>query len=155
MSKNGKIGVAIVADGHSGEKYFRSEKGSELAVKISTLAIFHFSLKFFKDEVINHSNKNEDVLIQIESNIIYQWRKEVLEDIKNNPLNENEKIFCISKNIDINNEDDLISIYGTTLIAAFIAEFYWLAIKMGDGVCVIINKAGKVSSRFVPKRKQG
>jgi len=101
LSKNKNLGVAVVADGHGGEKYFRSDKGAKLAARISSKAILSFTEeRAYKKEVIR-SNKISDLLRQIESNIIYQWRKEVLEDIQNNPFNENELSFCNGKNIDI------------------------------------------------------
>ena len=137
LSKNNKFGIAVVADGHGGEKYFRSEKGSKFAVEISiqVLRLFVEQLKGEKN-VMPH-------LKQIASNIIFQWRKNILEDIHNNPLNEDEHKLCSEKNIKISNDDDLVSIYGTTLIIAFVTEICIFAIQIGDGTCIVISKDGE------------
>jgi len=140
LSKSGKSGIAVVADGHGGEKYFRSAKGSELAVSIAKQTITSFELQVRSEKTIAPSLKH------LASNIIYQWREKVLEDIQKLPFNDGEIKLCTEKNIDTTNEDDLVSIYGTTLIAAFVTETCWFAVQIGDGVCVSITGDGKAET---------
>ena len=151
ISKNKKSGIAIVADGHGGEKYFRSAKGSSFAIEISKQAIELFELQL----QIRTNNNITPNLKQLASNIIYQWRSFVLDDIQNFPFNEEEQTICSDNNIDINNDDDLVSIYGTTLIAAYVNEVCWFALKIGDGTCVSILKNGKTENLIPEDERLG
>jgi len=144
LARDKKTGVAVVADGHGGDKYFRSAKGAELVVNIASRSLLQFLGQRAKNNYITRNKMFSELLKRIESNIIYEWRKKVLEDIQMNPISDNEQIFCVDKKIDTNNEDDLVSIYGTTLIAAVITDKDWFAIQIGDGSCMIITDEGNV-----------
>ena len=147
---NNTIGIACVADGHGGSKYFRSDRGSNFAVSIAlrSLADFYDSVTkkrmvFFEQKLSNEDIKNIDLqskLKQLEANIIYKWRNTVLEDLKNNPLNEVEKE--TSNNNHIQSDDPVI--YGTTLLAALVSDCLWFVIHIGDGLCVVLENEEKI-----------
>jgi hypothetical protein len=100
------VGIAIAADGHGSEKYFRSARGSMLAKNITRSVLWEF-YKLISPHADNQfnidSNKYdkkffEKNLGKIEQDIIRRWRKNALEITKNNPFSEerfNEAILPI------------------------------------------------------------
>jgi len=149
LGLNNTIGIACVADGHGGNKYFRSDRGSNFAVSIASLSLADFygsvtkkKTAFFDDKAVSCAIKNIDMqskLKQLEANIIYKWRNAVLEDLKNNPLTEVEAGICNDNNIP---PDDPV-IYGTTLLAALVSDCLWFVIHIGDGLCVVLENEEK------------
>ena len=139
------IGLAVVADGHGGEKYFRSKKGADLAVKIASKVIFDFMGKHRSIFDNKTDEEREEILKGIERKIIFEWGNAVRDDIRGNPFTESEQQLCADKNIDTDNENDLLSIYGTTLIAALVTKSCWFAVQIGDGACVVITKDGNAA----------
>ncbi|MCL1992293.1 MAG: protein phosphatase 2C domain-containing protein [Spirochaetes bacterium] len=125
----GHYSLVVVADGHGDEKYFRSDKGALYAVKV---------VKQVVDIFFNTQNTSitENDAQNIKHNIILQWRKAVLSDIKANPWTEKES--TVSPNLSL--EDT--TAYGTTLIAVVLTKHRWLALQIGDGRCTVIDGAG-------------
>jgi hypothetical protein len=145
------VGMAFVADGHGGSKYFRSQTGSSLAVTVAmnSLPAFYGTIAkqntaFFK-KITTEEQKNQEItnsLKQLEGNIIYQWRNAVIDDISKNPLTDAEKEICKTSNINYDDPSNLIIIYGTTLLAALVSESFWFSIQIGDGLCVVLESDG-------------
>ena len=50
LGRNNPVGIACVADGHGGIKYFRSDKGSVLAVQVAEKALSNFYLTLAKEK---------------------------------------------------------------------------------------------------------
>jgi len=150
LSLNNSIGIACVADGHGGNKYFRSDKGSNFAVNIALLSLADFygsvtkkRTAFFDRKAGSEDIKSIDMqsgLKQLEANIIYKWRNAVLEDLKNNPLTEVETEICNDNNIQ---PDDPV-IYGTTLLAGLVSDCLWFVIHIGDGLCTVLENEEKI-----------
>lgn len=144
------IGIACVADGHGGDKYFRSDRGSNFAVNtaLRSLADFYGTITkkraaFFDRKANNEGIKDLDMrpkLKQLEANIIYKWRNAVSEDLKNNPLTEVETEACNDNNIPVGDP----VIYGTTLLAALVSDCLWFVIHIGDGLCVVLEDGEKI-----------
>ena len=147
---NNTIGIACVADGHGGNKYFRSDRGSNFAVSIAlrSLADFYGSVAIKKTAFFDRKISNEDIkkidmqskLKQLEANIIYKWRNAVLEDLKKYPLTEAETETCNDNHIQ---GDDPV-IYGTTLLAALVSDCLWFVMHIGDGLCVVLENEEKI-----------
>jgi len=138
LGLNNTIGIACAADGHGGNKYFRSERGSNFAVNIASR-----SLADFYGSVTGKGAKNIDMqskLKQLEANIIYKWRNVVMEDLKNNPLTEAEIGICNDNNI----PPDDPAIYGTTLLAGLVSDCLWFVLHIGDGLCVVLENEEKI-----------
>jgi len=154
-SFNQTIGIACVADGHGGSKYFRSDKGSYLAVLVTKIVLLNFYVTiakekaaFFDSKANSEDGRNKDIqlkLKQLESNIIYNWSNAVLDDLKQNPLSESEVEFCKANNIDIDDPANLLFIYGTTLLAGLVSDNFWFVIQIGDGLCVVIENQEKIT----------
>jgi len=147
------VGVAITADGHGGEKYFRSQYGAEMVVQITHEGMSDFWKLFIKD--LKDKEKSgtkqrrtpymEKQLDQLERFIITRWRQEVLKHFSENPLTDQEKSLCQELDLDMDDEKNQIRAYGTTLIAALLQRYVWFVIQIGDGKSVLLDMEGDTS----------
>jgi serine/threonine protein phosphatase PrpC len=140
-------GLVIVADGHGSEKHFRSDAGSQIAVDVAYKAIAEF-IKIRGQEIKSRRDsdevkKTDEQLTQLERTIIIRWRSAALEHFAENQLTENEREICAKENIDMNDDDNQVRAYGTTLIAAYTRKDLWFALQIGDGKCVVIDNEGE------------
>jgi serine/threonine protein phosphatase PrpC len=157
LERNNTIGIACVADGHGGSKYVRSQSGSSFAVTVASKSLLDFhgetaqqKAAFFNKKTDNEEQKKREIIAhlkQLEGNIVYQWRNAVLEDIAKSPLADEEKEICEKNGIDHAESENLIVLYGTTLLAALVSGSLWFVIQIGDG-CAIVIDADR--SPFVP-----
>ena len=142
--------VAIVCDGHGGNKYFRSDSGSRLAAEQALAAIHEFmKSRFIKnpqgEKIIDTLlAQPEKFMNQLAANIIFKWREAVAEDLAVNPFTEKEKtIFSPAEVIDLEKYDGWIKAYGTTLIAVVRTKKFWFGLHIGDGKCVAVSESGE------------
>lgn len=171
----GAFAVAIVSDGHGGARYFRSDKGSELAVNIAKEAIERFikeksTAKLFKSEGlvqygVNPDASNDDAyrsLSWLVSYIIRQWNIEIVEHAKSNVITDWEREHVEDKYLtEFNNSlqsdnGSLEKIYGCTLMAYVMTEDYWFSFQIGDGKMVFFNigEHGMEAKQLVPWDEQ-
>lgn len=135
-----KKGYAVfsVADGHGGERYFRSDVGSRLAVEIAEKQFLALLRKIAglrgKQGAINW----DFTISALEQNIVAEWKDAVKKHFAANPLTDTEKTLCESLKIpperfDLTRENEEKSValvakertaenaieklYGTTLIS--------------------------------------
>jgi len=137
--------IAVVSDGHGGEQYFRSEKGSQYAVDVAISVL----KKFFENDkanffsIIETKNKNDidKTIKNIKCKIIKEWREKVYNDSKRNKLNEKEKKL-LDKWRNKKQEDYIPVIYGATLIIACITNKFSIVFQIGDGesICLQTDK---------------
>lgn len=142
---------AIVADGHGGEKYFRSAEGSRFAVSSAAEAMnkvlkeLLFYIKKKEVSVIDKSLKN------LCSRILLLWQEKVKAHFSENLLSEKELKLCKELKINIPlKEEDIFMLYGSTLLSSVYFENYefWFSIQIGDGKTYILKEDG---SAFSPK----
>lgn len=112
------LAIIVVSDGHSGEKHSNSATGAALASQIT-----QNHLREFCSDVdvkwLNH--KPDDNIKRLCTSILAEWTREIDE------LEEGA---------------DIVS-YGCTLIAFAQTKHFWFALQIGDGRCVMQNKAGE------------
>ncbi|MCQ2258072.1 MAG: protein phosphatase 2C domain-containing protein [Bacteroidaceae bacterium] len=111
-----ELAIIVVSDGHSGEKHNNSAIGAALACQITQNHLREFSLNV-DDEWLSH--KPEDIVKQLSASILAEWTREIAE------LEEGADVMS----------------YGCTLIAYVQTRHFWLALQIGDGRCVMHNKA--------------
>ena len=153
-SRDEEFHIIALADGHGGDKYFRSQKGSEYACKAAKeCAIKCMREKSFTERMIglideNGSEKEIDsLLIQLEKSIIGAWSKKVLEDIEENEFNDDElNVYDEEKREHVKNTDYGTKAYGTTLIMAVICDKFWFGLHIGDGTFVTVSNEGFFSN---------
>ena len=147
----GSISMAIVSDGHGGDRYFRSDVGSRLLVEITAEAIRQFSelgggyggLNLITNESPEDLPGNavvSDKLRWLFSSIISQWNIAIERHVAENPLTEWELAHVNEK---YRNEflaaQSHEKTYGCTLMAFFRTSTYWIAFQIGDGKLLTLD----------------
>ncbi|GMO34504.1 MAG: hypothetical protein Ta2B_14990 [Termitinemataceae bacterium] len=132
--------IAVVADGHGGDDFFRSDKGSQFAAESARNCIADFLReKRKKDSVPSNEEIN-----QLIKSIISTWNEKVKNDFDGNPFGSSEMCDLSeeSKQRYRDGTEDFRHAYGTTLIAAATCENFWFGIHIGDGRFTILKKDG-------------
>ena len=86
-----KYSAVIISDGHGGEKYFRSAKGSGIACGIGKDVISMFMEKIRSEsglynDLVSNATKREKMLLQLERSIIQRWNDEIEADLSAAPF---------------------------------------------------------------------
>lgn len=160
-SKKG-VSIAIVCDGHGGERYFRSDIGAKYAAELSLKQIKTFIRDFgpvakilessyftqvealTTQRVKGNLEKETEVdraFRQLFKSIIACWHMAIEEHATNNPLTEQELATVPEKYTSVF-LDNLEKTYGCTLLAAVATQKYWFAFHIGDGKCISFNADG-------------
>lgn len=157
------MSIAIVCDGHGGERYFRSDIGAKFAIEatkdcvesfINEVDVNIFKGKSFtqklaiaseaKANVLTKYTMTDKVLRQLFSSIIYNWREKISAHSQNTSLTNEEKSY-----VDSRYQDEFINgigiekTYGCTLMCYVYTSDYWLAFHIGDGKCIAFDEQGK------------
>lgn len=124
--------MAIVSDGHGGERYVRSEYGARFAVDAAREIILQSALLPWQDP--------SERLLYIEE-LVSLWKLKVMSHYMSHPLSPTEQsIIYRSLAIEhILSTQEIYTLYGCTLMAACIHEDGWFAFQIGDGKCVTIH----------------
>lgn len=156
--------IAIVCDGHGGERYFRSDQGAKFLCEITknALVVFAESVKecnktlkiplfgdrpFTQVSTVLESNESvprhldEDVrVVQLLSSIVTQWREQVEQHALENPITVWEKEHVRPEYlVDFEEGRNIERNYGCTLMAYLQTDIFWLAIHLGDGKCIMFD----------------
>jgi hypothetical protein len=117
--ENEEYAIIAVADGHGGDEYSRSDRGARFACECAVSCIKHFLDEgFLFDNLPAADNRLEN----LQHEIVKHWRKQVKEDLKNDPLVG----------------QSMLNGYGTTLIAVALTQQGWFAVQIGDGKCAVL-----------------
>ena len=146
-----ELSIALVSDGHGGERYFRSNIGSELACKVSSDLIRTFVSQipadFFAGVPLTQygvngeccgqpSKKHIDALRQLGNSIIAKWREKIEAHAKENPISAEEMSMVPEEyHRDLTDKNRLAKVYGCTLIGYVQTPSYWFGFQIGDGKC--------------------
>lgn len=114
------MAIIIVSDGHGGERHRNSAVGAGLACQITMRHLREFCNNVGLGWLM-HNPKN--AIRRLCISILAEW------------------IYEISN---MQDGGDIIS-YGCTLIAYVQTRHFWLALQIGDGRCVVLDKAGEWS----------
>jgi hypothetical protein len=134
--------VAIVCDGHGGERYIRSHIGSKKAGEVCLEAINVFFGKRGENQLIKFEPSPEKTLKQLSANIIFRWREEVEKDYQANPFTEAETLHLSDLEKSKLKGEGWIKTYGTTLITVVRTNDFWFGLHIGDGKCVVVSENG-------------
>jgi hypothetical protein len=132
-----KYAVAVVCDGHGGERYIRSHFGSKKAGEVCLEAIQGFFEERIESPIMKFEPDPEKTLQQLAANIIFRWREELEKDYQANPFTETETGTLSSQEKAKLYGDGWIKAYGTTLIAVVRTIDFWFGLHIGDGKCVV------------------
>lgn len=152
-----KYTVTAVSDGHGGQKYFRSDIGSQYAALIGCEKLSEFLLKsnyLFLDE-----KSKANAIDQLIDSIVTEWNISVREHIAHFPFKESELSLVDSKDIDeyknfaaaeqdnTKNKEQYSSVfkaYGATLICIGMCDEFGIGLHIGDGKCVSMYEDGSM-----------
>lgn len=160
-SKKG-VSIAIVCDGHGGERYFRSDVGAKFAAEVSLKQIKTLlkdfgpiskileTSDFTQVEALTtqraKGNLDKETEVdksfrQLFKSIIACWHVAIEEHAANNPLTEQELATVPEKYTSLFH-DNLEKTYGCTLMVVVASQKYWFAFHIGDGKCISFDVNG-------------
>ena len=154
------MSIAIVCDGHGGDRYFRSDIGAKYAAEVTLEAVRQFVASIdqslfegnpytaeeaialeetLSEEPIKKQKPIDIAFRQLFSSIIFQWNNRIVEHATNTPISSWE-----AENVDSIYLEDLKQkggiklekIYGCTLMVYVQMPTYWFAFHLGDGKCI-------------------
>lgn len=133
-----KFTFLCVCDGHGGAPYFRSGRGAELAIEV------------LKDILIRNMKNictlvNQKAFEKVKNNlaeaIVRRWKLCIDQELKENPIKEEELLLLEKEDSEAaqyyRKGEDLYSIFGCTLVAAFVTDNFWYALQIGDGAIAL------------------
>lgn len=131
--------IAVVADGHGGKKYIRSDAGSKFAVEAAIEAVEKFCSDI--DEFDKYFKLNYNVIMKrIEKYTIMRWNEKITAHLNEKPVmgEEIEGRLTYDEFKEIPPE----SYYGTTLVCAVMARGYSWGFQIGDGSIISVFDNG-------------
>ena len=142
----GRFHIGVICDGHSDKNCFRSGKGAQFGCE-SALEILR---KFF--ELYLAQNAESRTLpagfeSRLKKSLKLCWDRKVYNDIKENPLVEEELMPLTDRVRKIYEAGNgLLNIYGATFLAIGICEDFFIALHIGDGAILCIDEDGSYYS---------
>lgn len=155
--------MAVVCDGHGGDDYFRSDRGSRLAVQAFSECVERgfcsTSRKWLRRKTAHLKNKARDFadalnacatqreideqLMWFARSVVARWNRLVEEDMQADSFTEAE-METVSEKARGRYEagEGLHKAYGTTLLGVVLTEEFWFGIHIGDGKCVTFDAQG-------------
>lgn len=137
--------MAVVCDGHGGGDYFRSDRGSKLAVKAFSACA---SDKDFLRRLEKASSKDQLAALaqQLVKSVILRWNEAVDADLIQNPIlqSELEAVSDKARQRYLAGEK-CQAIYGTTLLGFVCCKDRCFGVQIGDGSCVTADKYGELT----------
>lgn len=131
-----------VADGHGSAKHQRSDSGAKIAVNVAVKLLEKFADQWFDVRLIKEASS------YLPGKIVQAWREAVEEDhqkyeLSADPVQNNGEISDTTVKQD---DTDIYSLYGTTLLAALLTENYALYLQIGDGNLLVMNEDGEIET---------
>ncbi len=140
--------MLAIADGHGGEKYFRSKIGARLAVQAAVEEMKNFEKGLLNQPLSQSLSVVEDAAKHLPWSIVSRWKELVEQHRKDNGFTpeETERIKKM-ENADVWEAitANPTLLYGTTLLSVLVTESFILYLQIGDGDILTISTSGKVS----------
>lgn len=134
--------VIVVADGHGGGDYFRSDRGAKFIVQAAMAGLMEFASQTAAVQLRDAAERRK-LLRGLFSGILKRWRESLEADMFDEPFSESQM-----ENVSLRCREEYMAgkaverAYGTTLVAVLVTEHYWLGIQQGDGRCVAVRTDG-------------
>jgi hypothetical protein len=161
------LAIAIVCDGHGGERYFRSDVGSRVAIEVISESVKTFVENIDKgmfvgqpftaveaitsEEIVKKQTPIDIALRQLFSSIIYQWNQKIADHAANTAISEWEQQHVPQKYLDeLHTSETFEKLYGCTLMVYVQTTDYWLAFHLGDGKCISFHQEGDLWQMPIP-----
>lgn len=139
------VAVIAVADGHGSDNYPRTDRGSKYAVSSAIGAAKEF-YETVQSNQIDIAAEPEDYLEQLAKRILANWHEQVDQDIRCEPLTEDE-LSGVNEKYRKRYQSGRYNAkaYGTTLMLVCMTPQYWFGLQIGDGKCVAIGRNGEIT----------
>lgn len=136
--------VIVVSDGHGSDNFTRSHLGSQFACEAAVEAVKDF---LFDPEPVQNEDTRDQAIFQLYRDILSGWKIRVAEDADCNPFTEAE-VQPVSEKYRQRylNGQNVEHAYGCTLILVIVTRDFCLAIRNGDGQCVMVDETGDFST---------
>lgn len=134
--------VIVVADGHGGGDYFRSDRGSKFIVQATMAGLMEFASKTAAVQ-LRDPGERKKLLRELFAGILKHWNESIEADMFDDPFSETQM-----ESVSLRCREEYMAgkaverAYGTTLVAVLVTERYWLGIQQGDGRCVAVRTDG-------------
>jgi hypothetical protein len=142
--------ILVVADGHGSHRSFRSETGARLAVETAAQVISDFLRGQTQTENLSMTKRAAEEWLP--AALVRRWLEAVSTHLAAHPLSADE----LTPPLDVHSASKLdapsnLSVaYGTTILAAAVAESFILYLQLGDGEILTVSEDGEVT-RPLPK----
>lgn len=127
--------IGIVADGHGGQSYFRSDVGAQKACEVAMSVLRELLHATSYLRILPSGDWQK----QIASSIISRWQDAIAMHKDEHPITEDEWAILSDKDKNRYEHGKWQFIYGTTLIAIVRTKTAFLGLQIGDGKCVTID----------------
>lgn len=151
----GRYMIAVICDGHSDPKCFRSARGARMGCEAALEVLKNLFENYQEDgepEALSRFlDRKSEVSARIRAGILQEWNQKVAEDLKEEPITQAEydaldtpqyrpamKYYQEGKGLN--------NIYGATLIAAAACADFHLVLQIGDGIAVRLEGEGVYSA---------
>ena len=136
--------MMAISDGHGGERSFRSNRGSKIAVQ-TTLQVLQEFIKGLADprDLVEAEHMATAELPQA---ILKRWEQEVMADLEVNPFQEHELKRLLDKRGPASKEmaeKYPLLVYGATIVATVVTQYFILHLQLGDGDILCVDPNGK------------
>ena len=146
----GRFHIGVICDGHSDKNCFRSGKGAQFGCE-SAIEIMKRFFKLYLSQNIENRTLPDGFENRLKKSLKLCWDKKVYNDIKENPLKEEELAPLTDRVRKIYEAGNgLLNIYGATFLAIGICEDFFIALHIGDGAILCVDADGAYYSP-VPK----
>ena len=152
--------ILAVSDGHGSAKSFRSDIGSEKAVKIAVEVIKEEILAIkeeaTKAKIENYLNLKDQVKYKLQQRIVReicrQWQTEVKENWEEHSATEELTNLQQQEGITARKqvEDNPLIAYGATLLCVIVTELFITYLQLGDGDILCVDTEGE-TTRPIPQ----
>ena len=137
---DGERTVITTCDGHGGDVYIRSQKGSRfasLAMLKTSLDTENLSFRRYSAEEIEH---------KIKLSVLCEWNRLVEEDLAEHPIKKSETAHLNLLQIE-SLKANPVKAYGSTLTGAMMFGNRLVCVQLGDGGCFLL-KNGEICPAF-------
>lgn len=145
IDPQGRFAIAVICDGHSDKNCFRSGTGARLGCEAMLEIGCRYFEAYFEDGAIEFERlADSEAIKRLKYSIKCCWDDKVAQDITRSPLTEEEmsplsdRVYNYYKS-----GKGLNNIYGATFLAVAICDDFFLALHIGDGEILCINRDGK------------
>lgn len=151
----GRFAAAVVCDGHSDPRCFRSDRGARFGCQAALEILQRFFEAYCQEEPEQAwqelQSGEQEVLRRLKAAILQKWNRKVEEDLTSNPPSSEEMAPLREKKYQealqlYQAGKGLSNLYGATFLAVAVCTQFHLALQIGDGALVCLEGEGRYTA---------